>query len=131
MEQRAQRRELVLLRQELLQHTISEKDALIALIELKPPGRDEVDMMLQKSALHKERRMLLDQLRKENTTLATLMDPLPNGARHVGRRPTIPNEHSSIALQLEDAPINEVKQSLIQVRTYDHSLCSANYAICY
>ena len=86
MEQRTQRRELVLLRQELLQHTISEKDALIALIELKLPGRNEVDLMLQKTALQKDRRMLLDQLRKENTTLAALMDPLPNGARHVGRR---------------------------------------------
>ena len=108
----------MLLRQELLQHTISEKDALIALIEHKLPGKDEVDMMLQKTSLQKERRMLLDQLRKENTTLATLMDPLPNGARHVGRKASTPNEYTSIVLQLADAPINEVKQSLIQVRTY-------------
>eukprot|EP00800_Vazella_pourtalesii_P021181 TRINITY_DN7748_c0_g2_i3.p1 TRINITY_DN7748_c0_g2~~TRINITY_DN7748_c0_g2_i3.p1 ORF type:complete len:629 (+),score=220.36 TRINITY_DN7748_c0_g2_i3:299-2185(+) len=117
VEQRTQRRELVLLRQELLQHTISEKDALIALIELKLPGRNEVDLMLQKTALQKDRRMLLDQLRKENTTLAALMDPLPNGARHVGRRLVTPNEHTSLVIQLADAPISEVKQSLVQIFT--------------
>ncbi|KAI6657555.1 ELKS/Rab6-interacting/CAST family member 1-like [Oopsacas minuta] len=73
--------------------------------------------MLQRTSLQKERRMLLEQLKRENATLASLLDPLANEAGYVERRMVSSNEHHSLVLQLDNASIGEVKQSLIKVFT--------------
>ena len=108
---------------------ISEKDALIALVEVKLPVKDDVNLRLQRTALQKERRKLLDQLRKENKTLAPLLDHLTREtAPHLSdcslKRECSPNGHGPLSLQLADASTNRVKQSLIKVFMQIHLLSS-------
>ena len=90
---------------------------------MKLPGKNEVDLRLQRTRLQKERKLLVEQLKKENRVLASLLEPTLNGyptntplSEHISNRMGNRYQtHESMIPQLAESSLEEIKQFLVQV----------------